>query len=623
MDLIDKYNSMYYRFLDKNNIDLKTVFYSSYYNEGSYYYSNKESFDYLLLSVFDTGFKKKLYKKESFIEYVQKYEDYGFDLICKLEEELVKFIQEKVDMFFLVKRFHFIGRHDFYSDYIPFEDIEDFHIFIIKSISENIDFSPYDIGYSDKDDYYLIKQYYRKVVIKIREKNYKSDKSLLSKELNRLKIEKIDHEINHDKLAVDFLDFCIGHLESIYQSSISPFSNKEIDIEKLIELKKTLRKEELEEYFIDFIKSSNYGNRNEIDFFLKEEKKMSSLEKIKYTLNHRERIKETAGLYLEVSNFIERLIDNKKHEVIRGSECSISSVIDNEFDKAAQICVHYDNNLSWVLSNAVLLIHNKYSLSKPGIKISKSNEDLLMLLPLIVDFRKWKEIISGLFSQIDTIEEKEILKNKLIGLLLELSEQFKESLFDLYRIVINAENLDDYPKDKNFQTKLTSFYDYGFEEKIEINDYMNFLTSSTFNYPKLQLSSQYRQSQILDILTSFKENTLFKKGSLYKNIDFYDFIYYYTTSNQKSNSDLKYKKEKIDNNFSKENRLELLSLLKYLDNKGLIKVTKRSLGEVIQSYYSKDKNGETTVWTSYSDSKNKLEEKYERYLNNLIDQLKK
>lgn len=210
-DLQDKFYSKYQSFLEeipsKNVLDNFYIPSEKFYKNSCYYYPNREKFNEILSTLINYNFKKKAFKKDAFFTFLEN-EHFGLVSINSLEKNLIHLIQMEIDIFIDSKYNCTFNKVDFYQEHNPFISKKEFHLFIISKILENIDFNPYDGSFSTENEFYLLEEYFGKVMLQLKQKFDLLNVEDLHREVIRL-------EILKEKYHYYFLDSSIKKLESL------------------------------------------------------------------------------------------------------------------------------------------------------------------------------------------------------------------------------------------------------------------------------------------------------------------------------------------------------------------------------------------------------------------------
>jgi hypothetical protein len=209
-ELKDKFYSKYYSFLEEtSNKIIKKEFYvpKEGSRESSYYFRNREEFNKILSILINFNFKKKTFKKDAFFTFLEN-EYFGLASVNTLEKNLVHQIQMEVDIFMTSKYNCFFRREDFYQKNNPFKSNKEFHFFIISKILENIEFNPHYARFSAENEFYLLEEYFDKVMLQLKQKFDSLETENLHREVIRL-------EILKDKYHFYFLNSSIKKIEKL------------------------------------------------------------------------------------------------------------------------------------------------------------------------------------------------------------------------------------------------------------------------------------------------------------------------------------------------------------------------------------------------------------------------
>lgn len=211
-ELKDKFYSKYYRFLEE--IPIKTIEKEFYIpeegpRETSYYFRNREEFNKILSTLINYNFKKETFKKDAFFTFL-KNEQFGYAGINTLNKNFIHQIQIEVDLFVISKYSYFIKNVDFYEKNKPFKSNKEFYFFIVSKILENIKFNPYDTSFSTDNEFYLLEEYFDKVILQLKQK------------FDTLNIEALHHEVIRLEILKDeyhfyFLNSSIKKIEKLIE----------------------------------------------------------------------------------------------------------------------------------------------------------------------------------------------------------------------------------------------------------------------------------------------------------------------------------------------------------------------------------------------------------------------
>ena len=208
--LEDKFNLKYYSFLEENPDEFFShpfnISNESFY-KNSYYYQNREEFNKILSTLINYNFKKKTFKKDAFFTFLEN-ENFGITDINTLKKNMIHQIQNEVDEFMISKFNCFFKKEHFYQKNNPFKSNKEFHFFIISRILENLYFDPYYGSFSTENEFYLLGEYFDKVMLQLKEKFDLLKVEDLHREVIRLEILKEKHHFY-------FLDSSIKKLESL------------------------------------------------------------------------------------------------------------------------------------------------------------------------------------------------------------------------------------------------------------------------------------------------------------------------------------------------------------------------------------------------------------------------
>ncbi|WP_299670379.1 hypothetical protein [uncultured Polaribacter sp.] len=285
-ELKDKFYSKYQSFLEeipsKNVLDNFYIPSEKFYKNSCYYYPNREKFNEILSTLINYNFKKKTFKKEAFFTFLEN-EYFGLTSINTLEKNLIYQIQIEVDMFMGSNYNCSFNKVNFYQKNNPFKSEKEFHFFIISKILENIDFNPYDGSFSTENEFYLLEEYFDKVMLQLKQKFDILKVEDLHREVIRLEILKEKHLFYFLDSSIKKLESLIVRLNSRSDSlleeikEINQDSNNTSLVDKDIErIQTTLVIKTLEDIFNDFFKL------NELVYNEFEKKKIKELIQISF-----------------------------------------------------------------------------------------------------------------------------------------------------------------------------------------------------------------------------------------------------------------------------------------------------------------------------------------------------
>lgn len=261
-----EYDEIYYNI--KNEIEKDNFYYLPIENSENHISYSSEN-----ILFFEGYFRdnisqhfKSIVKEEDFFTYLElnKYYQNKEEIIGFSKNALVSDFLKSIDIFKSRLNFFNYSKNQFYNKYSPFENMNDENRFIAKNIIKELTLCYINTGhlkFEIKDNYEtIILNYFKEVICFIRRNEDLYDSELIKKEINRIKLIMLEHNMI-------FLNYYKDQLEEI----IMDFNNKLILQNLTHTVKNKIKTNNIEEcilgYLNEHFKSTNANDiKNLLNF---------------------------------------------------------------------------------------------------------------------------------------------------------------------------------------------------------------------------------------------------------------------------------------------------------------------------------------------------------------------